>query len=189
MPRLIVFMAKEELGSNVYVSNFNSVEELCQFLQVLIGEADENHPRPDLATVTQMLEKVPVTLMLPKIIGNITIEAVIKFENIPNGRSLDEIIGAMYYACGQLSLLDGVGIKYGKHTLRVLSDPKEALDPKTFNWNISELIHDYVAMLWISSFFDFHPVGSLYSHIDDLETQVKTVVTRGEVGMLLAVSE
>lgn len=189
MTQLIVFMTKEEPGSNIYVSNFDSIERLCHFIQVLIKATDRNHPRPNLATITQMLENVPVTLILPKMLGNITIVGVIKFEYIPPERSLDEIISAMYCACNQVSLLDGIGIKWGKHTLRVLSDPREALDPKTFNWNIPELIRDYTMMLWVSSFLDFHPVGSLYSHVSDMETRATTVVVRGEEKMILATGD
>lgn len=192
MSKLIVFMSKAPIGERshkVYVTNFDSIEDFHQQTQNTIMEAQshsakprsdemglslplgskaqtqgekEDHPFPDLTTFTQMLEKLPVNLSTPDDTPNITIEAVLKFDNIPPGRDLIEVISAIYYVCSQHGLVDGVEIKHGQCTMDVLSNPEEILDPKTFDWNIPKLINEYMQVLWLTTFMDFKPDGSPY---------------------------
>ena len=179
MSQLIVFVSKAPVGERshkVYVTNFESVEDFHRDLRETITEGHEDFPVLDLETFTQKLEELPVNLSTPDDTPNVTIEAVLKFDNIPPGRDLVEVVSAIYYVCSQHGLVDGIEIKRGRATMDVLSDPDEILDPKTFDWNIRKLINQYRQVLWLSTFMDFRSDGSPYPDISDLETTVGTAV-------------
>ncbi len=166
MAQLIVFMSKAPVGQRsdkVYVSYYDTVAELHHDIQETITEVKEDYPVPDLATFTQMLENLPVNLSTPGDTPNVTIEVILRFENVPVGRNVVEVVSAIYYACSQTGLVDGLEIKRGRHMMAVLTSPEEVLNPKTFDWNIPKLISSYRNVLLLTSFLDFHEDGTVAS--------------------------
>ncbi len=192
MSQFIVFLSKAPVGQRsdkVYVSHYDSVEKLHHDMQETIKEIKEDYPFPDLATFTQMLEKLPVNLSTPGDTPNITIEVILRFVNVPTGRSVVEVVSAIYYACSQVGLVDGLEIKRGRHMMAVLTSPEEVLDPKTFDWNIPKLISSYRNVMWLTSFLDFHEDGTVASVYPAPEEEQETVTETVRKAVSEAITE
>jgi len=164
MSQLVVFISKRPIGrtsKKVWIAGFDSVKD---FHDDVIKSMQEDYPDfkfMDLDTFTKKLENLPVRIKLAKA-PHMTIESILKFDNVPEGRNVTEIVSAMYYACSRYHLVKGNEIKRGKSITSILRDPDEILDPKTFDWNIPKLIKDFGGVLWLCAFMDMKQNGDLY---------------------------
>jgi len=149
-------MSKRPIGKpskRVYIECFDSMRNFYDTMVCAIKEDDPDFKCMDFETLTQKLENLPVCIKKPKP-PNITIETILTFDNVPEGHDVVEIVSAIYYSCSRFHLVNGMEIKRGTSIMNILTNPKEILDPKTFDWNIPKLINSFNSVLWLGVFLD-----------------------------------
>lgn len=70
---------------------------------------------------------------------NVHIEAVREFDQVPAGRSVEEIEVLLNYVASTHNYCAGSLILKTEAVYKIMSSPHEVINPTTFNWNIAEL--------------------------------------------------
>lgn len=154
MSQFIVIVSKSNIGDvskRLFVVGFASIEAMH-------ADLSSSGIKCDIAEFSAKLSTLPFHIDIPNSIG-ITIEFVLRFDNVPFGRDVIEIVSAIYYAATRHELVEGMEIKRGPAITDVLVNPKEVLNPAEFDWNIPKFTRDLSNVFLISVFLDFDEEG------------------------------